>query len=154
VRQKRRHYYRAGDGPHPGKIGWSSRPRLEDAPNVPAVSDHVVIVRPPCPGLALAGVAQNERPADLCRVHLFVFRHGVPGWSNAAIVNFGPIGSRLNNDALLRSSENMRAMKITDEDRERQETEASRRNDTTLGGIVLALLAIVFGVSALALMVG
>jgi hypothetical protein len=99
-------------------------------------------------------VAQNERPADLCRVHLFVFRHGVPGWSNAAIVNFGPIGSRLNNDALLRSSENMRAMKITDEDRERQETEASRRNDTTLGGIVLALLAIVFGVSALALMVG
>jgi hypothetical protein len=78
-------------------------------------------------------------------------RHAFP---LAAIVNFCPIGSRLNNDALLRSSENMRAMKTTDEDRARQETEASRRNDTTLGGIVLALLAIVFGVSALALMVG
>jgi hypothetical protein len=63
-------------------------------------------------------------------------------------------GSRLNNDALLRSSENMRAMKITDEDRERQDTETSRRNDMILGGIVLALLASVFGVSALALMVG
>jgi hypothetical protein len=48
----------------------------------------------------------------------------------------------------------MRAMKITDEDRERQQTEASRRNDMILGGIVLALLASLFGVSALALMVG
>jgi hypothetical protein len=42
-------------------------------------------------------------------------------------------------------------MKLTDEDRERQETEAIHRNDATLGGIVLGVLAIVFGVAALVL---
>jgi hypothetical protein len=48
----------------------------------------------------------------------------------------------------------MRAIKITDEDRERQETETNRRNDLILGEIVLAVLASVFGVSALVLAVG
>jgi hypothetical protein len=48
---------------------------------------------------------------------------------------------------------NMHSMKITDEDRERMETEARRGNDAILGGIVIAVLAIVFGVAALVLMV-
>ena len=43
-------------------------------------------------------------------------------------------------------------MKITDEDRERQETEVRRRNDAILGAIVLAVLAIVTGVVAWVLM--
>ena len=44
-------------------------------------------------------------------------------------------------------------MKITDDVRERQETERRRRIDAILGAIVLAVLAMVTGVVAWVLMV-
>jgi hypothetical protein len=83
-------------------------------------------------------------------------------------VAVGPTRSRLNNDAqppkqrriatvrlknCYGQVKNMHTMKITDEDRERMLTEARRGNDAILGGIVIAVLAVVFGVAALVLMV-
>src|SRR5215207_11054552 len=45
-------------------------PWLEDAPDAPAVLDHVVVIRSPRLGAALASMTQNERPADQ-----FLIRH-------------------------------------------------------------------------------
>src|SRR2546423_1643145 len=56
-------------------VGWHASARLEDAANVAAVLDHVVIVRSPRPGAALAGVAQDQRPTDGLAYLFFTHRN-------------------------------------------------------------------------------
>jgi hypothetical protein len=63
----RRRHDRPGDGPHQGVILRDTRLRLEDAPDLPAALDHVVIVWSPRPRSALAGVAPDKRGSPFRR---------------------------------------------------------------------------------------